>query len=163
MYKYTNIVNNKNIDLFVILICSNFKKNIEGLEKKFKVKFPKKLTEYFKDKKKKFLKQMVGDKLFIISKVNNEKCSKEDLDSSIKEICSSILEEKDEEKKLRVQIILSPIKSFIRYQVIRTTYYLYDYKEKQNLDVIFCGVKNLKKLILNSVLEGEIINKCELW
>ncbi len=52
MYKYTNIVNNKNIDLFVILICSNFKKNIEGLEKKFKLKFPKKLIEYFKTKKK---------------------------------------------------------------------------------------------------------------
>ncbi len=159
MYKYTNIVNNKNIDIFVILICSDFKKNIRGLEEKFKVKFPKKFTEYFKDKKRKFLKQMVGDKLFIISKVSDGKCSKDNLDSSIKEICSSILEEKDEKKKIRVQIILSPIKSFIRYQVIRTVYYLYDYKEKQNLEIIFCGVKKLKKIILNSVLEGEVINK----
>ena len=160
MYKYTNIVNNKNIDLFVILICSNFKKNIEGLEKKFKLKFPKKLIEYFKTKKNKFLKQMVGDKLFIISKVNDEKCSKEDLDSSIRNICSSIFqEEKDSKKKYKVQIVLSPIKSFIRYQVIRTVYHLYDYKKKKNLEITFCGVKNLKKIILNSVLEGEIINK----
>ena len=73
MYKYTNIVNNKNVDLFIVLICSNFKKNIEGLEKKFKIKFPKKFIDYFKDKKRKYLKQMVGNKLFIISKVNNEK------------------------------------------------------------------------------------------
>ena len=42
---------------------------------------------------------MVGDKLFIISKVSDGKCSKDNLDSSIKEICSSILEEKDEKKK----------------------------------------------------------------
>ena len=159
MYKYTNIVNNKKIDIFVILICSDFEKNIRGLEKKFKIKFPKKMAQYFKDKKSKYLKQMVGDKLFIISKVSDGKCSKDDLDSSIKDICSDIIGEKDEGKKLRVQIILSPIKSFIRYQVIRTVYYLYDYKEKQNLEIIFCGIKNLKKLILNSVLEGEIINK----
>ena len=160
MYKYTNIVNNKNIDLFVILICSNFKKNIEGLEKKFKLKFPKKFVEYFKTKKKKFLKQMVGDKLFIISKVSDEKCSKKDLDSSISTICDSIFEEEiDGDKKYKVQFILSPIKSFIRYQVVRTIHHLYDYKKKRNLEVTFCGVNKLKKLILNSVLEGEIISQ----
>ena len=156
MYSYTNKINNKEADAYAILICSTFHKNMKSIEKKLSVTFPEKLLHYFNDEKKKISKHFVDDKLFLIAKVNEKKCSRGDLDDKIGDLCTLI---KGDKKINKVVFVLAPIKDFIRYQTIRTVHHMYDYKNKKKFNIIFCAVPKLKPLIMQSVKEGAIINK----
>ena len=162
MFHYTNsFTNNNNIDTYVYISCSDFDKNIKKLEKKFKFKFPSKFYSYFKGEKNKFTKLFIKNKLFIIGKINEKKCSFIDIDNILKKICSVI---RSDNKIINVQFLLIPIEDFIRHQVLRIVYYMYEFNkhktEKKALkkSIYFCAVDKLKSLILNSIKEAGIIN-----
>ena len=150
----------KQTDTFVYLSCSNFKKNIKLLEKRFSFKFPKGLVEHFSGEKNKISTFLINKKTFIIAKVNEKKCSKKDLDMILKKICEII---KSEKKIVNVNFILAPIKEFIRYQVLKVihhNYFFIKYKDSKTTTkkITFCVVNKLKNIVLNSIKEGEIIN-----
>lgn len=150
----------KQTDTFVYLSCSNFKKNIKLLEKRFSFKFPKGLVEHFSGEKNKISTFLINKKTFIIAKVNEKKCSKKDLDIILKKICEII---KSEKKIVNVNFILAPIKEFIRYQVLKVihhNYFFIKYKDSKTTTkkITFCVVNKLKNIVLNSIKEGEIIN-----
>ena len=161
MFHYTNAVSSNNIDTYIYISCSDFDKNIKLLEKKFKFKFPKKLYSYFKGDKNKFTKFFLKDKIFIIGKINEKKCSFTDIEKILKDIYSII---KDDDKMINIQFFLIPIEEFIRQQVLRTIYYLYlfdKHKTKKTApkkSIYFCAVKKLKSKILNTIEEAYIIN-----
>ena len=160
MFRYTNNISSNIIDTYIYISCSNFEKNIKQMEKKFKFKFPKKFYAYFKGEKNKFTKFFLKDKLFIIGKVDEKKCSFNDVNTIIRNIISII---KNDDKIKNVQFFLIPIEDFIRQQVIRIMYYMYNFnkyktkKKELKKSIYFCAVKKLEKLILNSIKEGEII------
>ena len=150
----------KQTDTFVYLSCSNFKKNIKLLEKRFSFNFPKGLVEHFSGEKNKISTFLINKKTFIIAKVNEKKCSKKDLDIILKKICEII---KSEKKIVNVNFILAPIKEFIRYQVLKVihhNYFFIKYKDSKTTTkkITFCVVNKLKNIVLNSIKEGEIIN-----
>lgn len=150
----------KQTDTYVYLSCSNFKKNIKLLEKRFSFKFPKGLVEHFSGEKNKISTFLINKKTFIIAKVNEKKCSKKDLDIILKKICEII---KSEKKIVNVNFILAPIKEFIRYQVLKVihhNYFFIKYKDSKTTTkkITFCVVNKLKNIVLNSIKEGEIIN-----
>mgnify|MGYP006171860775 CR=1 FL=1 len=111
IYNYSCEIN-KQTDTYVYLSCSNFKKNIKLLEKRFSFKFPKGLVEHFSGEKNKVSSFLINKKTFIIAKVNETKCSKNDLDIILRKVCHII---KTEKKINSVNIILTPIKEYIRY------------------------------------------------
>lgn len=150
----------KQTDTYVYLSCSNFKKNIKLLEKRFSFKFPKGLVEHFSGEKNKISTFLINKKTFIIAKVNEKKCSKKDLDIILKKTCEII---KSEKKIVNVNFILAPIKEFIRYQVLKVihhNYFFIKYKDSKTTTkkITFCVVNKLKNIVLNSIKEGEIIN-----
>jgi len=162
MFHYTNsITNNSKIDTYVYISCTDFDKNIKKLEKKFKFKFPAKFYAYFKGETNKFTKLFIKDKLFVIGKINEKKCSFTDIDNILKKICGLI---RDDNKIINVQFLLIPIEEFIRHQVLRVVYYMYKFdkhKTKKNAlkkSIHFCAVNKLKSVILNSIKEAHIIN-----
>ena len=161
MFHYTNSIANSKIDTYVYISCSNFDKNIKKLEKQFKFKFPNKFYSYFRGETNKFTKLFIKDKLFIIGKINEKKCSFTDIDNMLKRICALI---KRDGKIINIQFLLIPIEEFIRHQVLRVVYYMYDFdkhKTKKNAlkkSIHFCGVNKLKSIILNSIKEAHIIN-----
>lgn len=151
---------NKQTDTYVYLSCSNFNKNIKLLEKRFSFKFPKGLAEHFSGEKNKISKFLINKKIFIIAKVNEKKCSKNDLDNILKKVCNII---KTEKKIVNVNFILAPIKEFIRYQVIKVinhNYLFTKYKDSKTTTkkITFCSVNKLKNIVINSIKEGNIIN-----
>ena len=130
IYNYSCEIN-KQTDTYVYLSCSNFKKNIKLLEKRFSFKFPKGLVEHFSGEKNKVSSFLINKKTFIIAKVNETKCSKNDLDIILKKVCHII---KTEKKITSVNIILTPIKEFIRYQVLKVihhNYFFIKYKDHE--------------------------------
>ena len=158
-YNYSCDIN-KQTDTYVYLSCSNFKKNIKLLEKRFSFKFPKGLAEHFSGEKNKISSFLINKKTFIIAKVNEKKCSKKDLDNILKKACNII---KTEKKIVNVNFILAPIKDFIRYQILKVihhNYFFIKYKDSKTTTkkITFCVVNKLKKTVLNSIKEGEIIN-----
>ena len=158
-YNYSCDIN-KQTDTYVYLSCSNFKKNIKLLEKRFSFKFPKGLVEHFSGEKNKISSFLINKKTFIIAKVNEKKCSKKDLDNILKKACHII---KTEKKIVNVNFILAPIKDFIRYQILKVihhNYFFIKYKDSKTTTkkITFCVVNKLKKTVLNSIKEGEIIN-----
>ena len=158
-YNYSCDIN-KQTDTYVYLSCSNFKKNIKLLEKRFSFKFPKGLVEHFSGEKNKISSFLINKKTFIIAKVNEKKCSKKDLDNILKKACNII---KTEKKIVNVNFILAPIKDFIRYQILKVihhNYFFIKYKDSKTTTkkITFCVVNKLKKTVLNSIKEGEIIN-----
>ena len=159
IYNYSCEIN-KQTDTYVYLSCSNFKKNIKLLEKRFSFKFPKGLVEHFSGEKNKVSSFLINKKTFIIAKVNETKCSKNDLDIILKKVCHII---KTEKKITSVNIILTPIKEFIRYQVLKVihhNYFFIKYKDHETTTkkITFCAVNKLKNIVLNSIKEAEIIN-----
>jgi leucyl aminopeptidase len=159
IYNYSCDIN-KQTDTYVYLSCSNFKKNIKLLEKRFSFKFPKGLVEHFSGEKNKVSTFLINKKTFIIAKVNEKKCSKNDLDTIFKKVGDMIQNEK---KIVNVNFILAPIKDFIRYQVLKVIHYNYffiKYKDSETTTkkITFCALDKLKDIILNSIKEGEIIN-----
>ena len=161
MFQYTNNIESGKIDTYVYIACSNFDKNIKQLEKKFKFKFPAKLYTYFKGEKNKHTSFFLKDKLFIIGKINEKKCSFSDIDSMLKKICSTI---RNDDKIQNVLYFLIPIEEFIRHQVLRMVYYMYSFdkhktkKKALKKSIHLCAVPKLKPLILNSIKEANIIN-----
>ena len=162
MFHYTNsFTNNSKIDTYVYISCTDFDKNIKKLEKQFKFKFPAKFYSYFKGETNKFTKLFIKNKLFIIGKINEKKCSFVDVDKILRKICSLI---RDDDKINNVQFLLIPIEEFIRHQVLRVVYYMYKFnkhktkKKELKKSIHFCAVNKLKPLILNSIKEAEIIN-----
>jgi leucyl aminopeptidase len=159
IYNYSCDIN-KQTDTYVYLSCSNFKKNIKLLEKRFSFKFPKGLVEHFSGEKNKISTFLINKKTFIIAKVNEKKCSKKDLDIILKKACDII---KSERKIVNVNFILAPIKEFIRYQVLKVihhNYFFIKYKDSKTTTkkITFCAVNKLKNVVLNSIKEAEIIN-----
>ena len=162
MFHYTNsITNNSKIDTYVYISCSNFDKKIKKLEQKFKFKFPSKFYAYFKGETNKFTKLFIKDKLFVIGKINEKKCSFTDIDKILKKICGLI---KEDDKITNVQFLLIPIEEFIRHQVLRVVYYMYNFnkhktkKKALKKSIYFCAINKLKSVILNSIKEADIIN-----
>ena len=159
IYNYSCEIN-KQTDTYVYLSCSNFKKNIKLLEKRFSFKFPKGLVEHFSGEKNKVSSFLINKKTFIIAKVNETKCSKNDLDIILRKVCHII---KTEKKITSVNIILTPIKEYIRYQVLKVihhNYFFIKYKDHETTTkkITFCAVNKLKNIVLNSIKEAEIIN-----
>ena len=159
IYNYSCDIN-KQTDTYVYLSCSNFKKNIKLLEKRFSFKFPKGLVEHFSGEKNKVSTFLINKKTFIIAKVNEKKCSKNDLDNILKKVCNII---KTEKKITSVNFILTPIKDFIRYQVLKIihhNYFFTKYKDSKTTTkrITFCADNKLKNIVLNSIKEAEIIN-----
>ena len=124
MFQYTSSIESEKVDTYVYIACSNFEKNIKNLEKKFRFKFPSKLYSYFKGEKNKYTTFFLKDKLFIIGKINEKKCSFSDVDDMLKNICSII---KKDDKIQNVMYFLIPIEEFIRHQVLRIVYYMYSF------------------------------------
>jgi leucyl aminopeptidase len=159
IYNYSCDIN-KQTDTYVYLSCSDFKKNIKLLEKRFSFKFPKGLVEHFSGEKNKVSTFLINKKTFIIAKVNEKKCSKNDLDNIIKKVGDMIQTEK---KIVNVNFILAPIKNFIRYQVLKVIHHNYlfiKYKDSKTTTkkITFCALGKLKNIVLNSINEAEIIN-----
>ena len=159
IYNYSCEIN-KQTDTYVYLSCSNFKKNIKLLEKRFSFKFPKGLVEHFSGEKNKVSSFLINKKTFIIAKVNETKCSKNDLDIILRKVCHII---KTEKKITSVNIILTPIKEFIRYQVLKVihhNYFFIKYKDHETTTkkITFCAVNKLKNIVLNIIKKEEIIN-----
>ena len=161
MFHYTNKIISKNIDTYIYISCSDFEKNIKILQNKFNLKFPSRLNSYFKGEKNKLTKLLIKDKLFIIGKINEKSCAFKDVDNILKKICNMIQNDK---KINNIQFFLIPIEEFIRPQVLRTVYYMYDfnkYKTEKNAlkkTLHFCAIPKLKIPILNAMKEGFILN-----
>ena len=158
IYDYSCSINKT--DTYVYLSCSNFNANIKLLEKRFSFKFPKGLKEYFSGEKNKINTFLIDKKKFIIAKVNEKKCSKDNLDKTIKKICNII---KNEKKIVNVNIILAPIKNFVRYQILKVLHhsYLFTKYKKSNATtkkITFCADGAFKKIVNNAIKEGELIN-----
>jgi len=159
LYDYSCSINEKT-DTYVYISCSNFDKNIKILEKRFSFKFPKGLKSHFSGETNKISSLLINKKIFIIAKINEKKCSKNELDKIIKKICKLIREEK---KSMNINFILVPIQEFIRYQVMRVlqhNYHFIKYKDSKTTTkkITFCAGGKLKSLVLKSIKEAEIIN-----
>lgn len=159
LYKYSCSMD-KETDTYVYISCSNFKKNIKSLENRFSFKFPKGLIAYFNGEESKVNNFLINGKMFIIAKVNDKKCSKGGLDVMIAEICKIIQSDK---KIVNVNIILTPIDSFVRYQVLRVIHHTYFFSKYKQMSfttkkITFCVDEIFKKTIMNSIKEGEILN-----
>ena len=57
---------------------------IKLLEKRFSFTFPKGLSDYFSGEKNKMNTFLINKKTFIIAKISEKKCSKNDLDIMLK-------------------------------------------------------------------------------
>mgnify|MGYP001159750466 FL=1 len=159
LYDYSCSIN-KETDTYVYLSCSNFNKNIKLLENRFSFSFPKGLSNYFSGEKNKMNTFLINKKMFIIAKISEKKCSKNDLDIMLKKICQTIQSEK---KIINVNVILAPIENFIRYQVLRVLNHNYHFSKYKKTDyttkkITFCATKKFQKIVINSIKEGEIIN-----
>ena len=161
MYSITNEIMYNNIDAYVFLFCDDFEKNIKSLEKKFNKKKSLGLNEYFKGEKKKILKIVKDKKIFIIAKISDDGCSKEDLENIIYKITNMI---KNEKKIKKVQILPAPIKKYIEFQVLKFIYFSYEFnKYKTNKTnelekMVFCVDKELKKKAQTGIDKAEILN-----
>lgn len=161
MYNLTNDIMYNNIDTYVFLYCSAFEKNIKMLEEKFNKGKSLGVSDYFSNESSKILKIVKNKKKFIICKVSEKKCSKEDLDNSIFEIAGIL---KNEKKSINIQIICAPIKNFIDYQIERFIFYMYEFnkyktlKEKKEKKIHFCIDKSVNDKAELGIITGNQIN-----
>ena len=168
MFSYSDKILKSKVDTYVFLSCGNIKKNLKMFQENMNIKLPAGIDRYLSTKKIKIYKTLINNKLYIIIKLDQNGCNLEKINLTMKMLARVIY---NDDAILNVQMFLSPIKELIRYQVTRFMYYVYrftKYKEKKEDkesrvwydtgNVFFTAAKSLKKLINNSIKEGEIIN-----
>ena len=162
-FKYINTIK-KNVDLYIFVICGNFKKNIENIKKTLKIeKLPKKLLEDI-NLNTNFEKMLYIDNYEILlhGLSNNHKCNNENLYHVFGNIGKSI---SNKNKNVLVQLV-GDDEIIIKNQIISYIlgfYHFTNFKSdifiNNNVSYFYTPKKKLKNIINNSIYEAIIQNE----
>jgi len=164
---FTNNFNNKNIDIYIFVICNDLKKNIEKIQKLLDIeKLPKKLFENYKLNND-FEKKIYTDKYEIIFFGVNEfsKCNNQKLYEVFGKIGKSLSETENMNKNIIVNLITDD-KLIIKNEVISLILGFYkcsgfksEIKKNKSKIYFYYPKLKLKNTINNYIYEGEIQNE----
>jgi leucyl aminopeptidase len=164
-FNYCNKINKK-FDIYIFILCSNYKKNIDLIKKLLDIKIPQKMFDDFKIKNN-FEKRLYTDKFEIIfyGIEEEKKCSNESLYYEFGKIGKMINDEYIN-KKIFVQLV-SDDKNIIKNEIcsfLLGNHKFIDFKTNilsKNSNEIYFYNKNKKnnEIIEKSILEGEIQNE----
>ena len=168
MYCYTDKIINKNVNCYVYFSCGDINKNINLLKNKFGIDLPDNLLEFLSSNKSKIFNFLANGNMFVIVKVDENRCSLETLEKMIERVSFLI----KEERFIKVaQIILAPIPKFITFQVMKFIFYQYEFtklksksrksknKQSKQCTIYFCGVKKAKDEIEMAIKQADIIRE----
>lgn len=160
---------NKKYDIYIFILCSNYKKNIDSIKKILDIKIPTKMFDDFKIKNS-FEKRLYTDKfeILFLGIEEDKKCSNESLYLEFGKIGKMINDEYTN-KKMFIQLVGEDNNS-IKNQIcslILGNHKFIDFKtnlkNKNDNEIYFYLKKNIKNnnknLIERSIIEGEIQNE----
>jgi leucyl aminopeptidase len=158
---------NKKFDIFIFILCNDYKKNINIIQKILNInKIPKKMFDSI-DIKSNFEKRLYTDNFEIIfyGIEKDKKCSNESLYENFGKIGKSIYEEY-KNKKIFIELV-GDDKNSIRNQIISFilgNYKFIDFKtikKEKNVNEIYFYTKNKKynSLIEKSIYEAQVQNE----
>ena len=161
---YTNRFNIKNIDIYIFVICSDLKKNIDKIQKLLNIeKLPKKLFESYKLNED-FEKNIYTDKFEVIFVGVNEssKCSNKKLYETFGKIGKNLA---DQNKNIMINL-LDDNKNIIKNQIIslilgfyNCTLFKSDIKLNNSKIYFYYPKLKLKNDINNFIYQAEIQNE----
>jgi len=163
-FKYINTLKKTKVDLYVFVICSNFKKNIEYIKKILKIdKLPKKLLEDIKLNTN-FEKTLYLDnyEILLYGLSSENKCNNENLYHVFGNIGKNMY---SKNKNALIHLVDSD-EIVIKNQIISYIlgyYYFTDFKSNStnnnNISYFYSPKKKLKNIINNSIYEAIIQNE----
>jgi leucyl aminopeptidase len=164
-FKYTSLIKKTNIDLYIFIICGNFKKNIENIKNLLNInKIPKKIFNDYSPKED-YEKKLMFDnyEILFISLKEEKKCDNNNLYKTYGKLG------KDMSLIINKNIFINLVgtnTNIIRNQVISYMLGFYEYtefktsaKKKLSYNYFYSNVKKIKNIIENSIYEANIQNE----
>ena len=164
-FKYTSSIKKTNIDLYIFIICSNFKKSIENIKLLLNInKIPKKIFDDYSPKEDYEKKLILDDyEILFIALKEEKKCDNNNLYKTFGKLG------KDMSLTTNKNIIINLVgtsTNIIRNQVISYMLGFYEYtefktapKKKLAINYFYSSVKKIKNIVENSMYEAHIQNE----
>ena len=164
-FKYTSLIKKSNIDLYIFVICGNFKKTIENIKNLLNInKIPKKIFDDYSPKED-YEKKLIFDnyEILFISLKEEKKCDNNNLYKTFGKLG------KDMSLMINKNIFINLVGTninIIRNQVISYILGFYEYtefktspKKKLSYNYFYSPVKKIKNIIENSIYEALVQNE----
>jgi leucyl aminopeptidase len=164
-FKYISTIKKNNIDLYIFVICNNFKKNVENIKNLLNLtKIPKKIFDDYSPKED-YEKKLILDnyEILFVSLKEEKKCDNNNLYKIYGKLGKNMSQELN--KNIFINLVGTNI-NIIRNQVISYILGFYEYnefktgpKKKLAINYFYSSIKRIKHILENSIYEALVQNE----